>query len=336
MARPTNKHEIVEQSRSTYKALLDFIETMTTTELITPFNFTQDAKKKEAHWRRDKHLRDILIHLYEWHELLLQWIQKNQIGLKASFLPAPYNWRNYGQMNMEFLNKHQQTSLQTAYDLLCSTHERVMTCLDSFQEEELFQKDVYPWVGGTTLGSYFISTTSSHYAWALKKLKAHRKQCKLREEVYGKQLVLVSACLVGEPCRYDGGCIEDSALQELVDSGMAMMFCPEVAGGLTTPRFPCEIVPHSNPPKVINHDGIDQTDAFVKGASMALSLCKDNDINLAILKSRSPSCGSSSVYDGSFSGNLIEGEGLTAKALREAGIQVLNEEIWTATLLFNK
>lgn len=150
-----------------------------------------------------------------------------------------------------------------------------------------------------------------------------------------KPRVLISACLVGEDCRYDGGCFENNALMELIRAGVGIPFCPEVAGGLSTPRVPCEIVPHTTPPQVVNKEGVDQTEAFVKGASMAVSLCKEKNITHAILKSRSPSCGSFSVYDGSFSGSLTEGEGLTARALREAGIHVLNEENWSTSELFN-
>ena len=78
-------------------------------------------------------------------------------------------------MNVAFWNKHQGTDLESAKKMLEKSHADVMALLDTFTDDELFQKDVFPWVGGSVLGSYFISVTSSHYDWAMKKLKAHKK-----------------------------------------------------------------------------------------------------------------------------------------------------------------
>ena len=99
-------------------------------------------------------------------------------GVEKSFLPAPYNWRSYGEMNVAFWQKHQQTPLEKAIKLLHQSQEKVLTLAETFTNEELFSKSVYKWVGGSTLGSYFVSCTSSHYDWAMKKLKAHQKNCK--------------------------------------------------------------------------------------------------------------------------------------------------------------
>lgn len=178
MGRPTTKTELLEAANSNYKKLFDFTSTMTEQELQTPFNFEKDIKKKEAHWKRDKNLRDVLIHLYEWHKLLLNWVSANQKGISSPFLPAPYNWKTYGEMNMKFWKKHQDTSLEEAKKLLEQSHQEILQLADTFSDKELFTKGVFPWVGGSTLGSYFISTTSSHYDWALKKLKSHKKNCK--------------------------------------------------------------------------------------------------------------------------------------------------------------
>ena len=81
-------------------------------------------------------------------------------------------------MNVAFWQKHQQTPLEKAIKLLHQSQEKVLTLAETFTNEELFSKGIYKWVGGSTLGSYFISSTSSHYDWAMKKLKAHRKNCK--------------------------------------------------------------------------------------------------------------------------------------------------------------
>lgn len=174
MGRPTTKTDLLTAATTNYEKLIELISNLTEKELSTPFDFSNE-KKKEAHWKRDKNLRDILIHLYEWHELLLHWVHSNQNGDKKPFLPEPYNWKTYGDMNIKFWEKHQSTSLEDAKLLFQKSHSEVMKLTETFSNEELFSKGVYPWVGGSTLGSYFVSNTSSHYEWAMKKLKAHKK-----------------------------------------------------------------------------------------------------------------------------------------------------------------
>lgn len=176
MGRPATKKDLMQAARTEFINLNDFIASMTETELTTPFQF--DEKKKEAHWKRDKNLRDVLIHLYEWHQLLLQWVAANQNGEDRPFLPQPYNWRSYGTMNIMLWEKHQKTSLDNAVRQLEQSHQEVIRLAETFSNEELFSKGAFPWVGTNCLGSYFVSTTSSHYQWAIKKLKAHRRNCK--------------------------------------------------------------------------------------------------------------------------------------------------------------
>ena len=178
MSRPTTKLDLIMAAEENYKKLNSLISNLTEDELSTPFDFTKDDKKKEAHWRRDKNLRDVLIHLYEWHQLILNWVNANQNGEPKPFIPSPYNWKTYGEMNMEFWEKHQKTSLLESKEMLNKSHEAVMSLVASLTNEELFSKHVFKWVGGSTLGSYFVSATSSHYDWAIKKLKAHQKNVK--------------------------------------------------------------------------------------------------------------------------------------------------------------
>lgn len=175
MSRPTTKADLLTAAETNYEKLNALIAGLTDQELKTPFDFSGDAKKKEAHWNRDKNLRDILIHLYEWHQLLLNWVHADLNGGKEPFIPKPYNWRTYGELNVEFWKKHQDTSLDDAKSMLDRSHSEVIALAETFSNEELFSKGVYKWVGGSTLGSYFVSTTSSHYDWAMKKLKAHKK-----------------------------------------------------------------------------------------------------------------------------------------------------------------
>ena len=89
MPRPTTKNDLMIVAKESYEKLNLLISNMTSEELNTPFDFSKDKKKKEAHWRRDKNLRDILIHLYEWHKLVLNWVRFNQKGGEKSFIPEP-------------------------------------------------------------------------------------------------------------------------------------------------------------------------------------------------------------------------------------------------------
>lgn len=177
MSRPTTKDDLLNAAAESYAKLNAQIAALTERQLATPFDFSGDAKKKEAHWRRDKNLRDVLVHLYEWHQLLLSWVRANQAGQAQPFIPLPYNWKTYGDMNVEFWRRHQNTSLEQAKQMLEQSHQQVLALAGEFSNEQLFSRGVYPWVCGSPLGSYFVSTTSSHYAWALKKLKAHVKNC---------------------------------------------------------------------------------------------------------------------------------------------------------------
>lgn len=176
--RPTSKKELLSLATSNWEKMNTLISEMNGKELKTPFDFSNDEKKKEAHWTRDKNLRDILIHLYEWHQLVINWVSKNQKGVMSSFFPAPYNWKTYGELNIEFWKKHQDTSLEEASSLLNSFHSEILKLIETFDDDELFVHNLYTWVGGSTLGGYFVSATSSHYEWAIKKLKAHKKNCK--------------------------------------------------------------------------------------------------------------------------------------------------------------
>lgn len=175
MARPKTKNELLEAAGLNYDKLLKLIDSMTDIELNTEFDFSADTKKKEAHWGRDKNVRDILIHLHEWHNLLLEWVSNNKAGVRKPFLMEGYNWKTYGDMNIVFWKRNQAVSLDMALEQFKESHKKIMDTIQTMSDDELFQKNVYDWVGGSTIGSYFISVTSSHYDWAMKKIKAHRK-----------------------------------------------------------------------------------------------------------------------------------------------------------------
>ena len=140
---------------------------------------------------------------------------------------------------------------------------------------------------------------------------------------------LISACLCGQACRYDGQARPATALARLVEQGLALSICPEVDGGLPIPRTPCE----RQAGRVIDQNGQDRTQAYQAGAEHALALAQKYHITTAILKERSPSCGSSQIYDGTFSHTRIPGMGVTAELLRQNGITVHSEENYPPEIL---
>jgi uncharacterized protein YbbK (DUF523 family) len=145
---------------------------------------------------------------------------------------------------------------------------------------------------------------------------------------------VISACLVGCQCRYDGRDNKVDRFSEMVERGEAVFVCPEQLGGLSTPRPPAEIVGGTGEDvldgkaKVITVGGVDVTDQFLKGAEEALRMAKLVGAKVAVLKERSPSCGSSFIYDGSFTGHKIPGHGVTAALLKRHGIRVYSEETY--------
>lgn len=141
--------------------------------------------------------------------------------------------------------------------------------------------------------------------------------------------ILISACLLGVNCRYDATSKTIPELEELMSKHTLIPVCPEQLGGLTTPRSPAEI----KEDLVISKDSVDVTEEFIKGAEETLKIARIYNCKYAILKERSPSCGSEKIYDGTFSKNIIDGDGFTAKLLKQNGIIVIGEsEISSKTL----
>ena len=138
-------------------------------------------------------------------------------------------------------------------------------------------------------------------------------------------IYIVSACLAGVKCKYNGESNKNVTVCRLVKEGRAIALCPEVLGGLPIPRVPCEIIYNGSKREVLNRDGKDVTENFVTGAKKTLEIAKLVDAKVAILKSKSPSCGFGKIYDGTFSGRLIDGNGVTSQLLVDNGIQVYTE-----------
>lgn len=149
--------------------------------------------------------------------------------------------------------------------------------------------------------------------------------------------ILVSSCLLGEDVRYDGNnssialnpkfsFSSKELFMDILCDNEIYSFCPEVAGGLGVPRIPAEIVNNDKPFIIKNEEGADVTINFLLGAKKALDVCLEENIKVALLKANSPSCGNINVYDGTFTNNLVEGQGLTARLLKENNIEVFNEK----------
>ncbi|WP_080797035.1 GNAT family N-acetyltransferase [Arabiibacter massiliensis] len=146
--------------------------------------------------------------------------------------------------------------------------------------------------------------------------------------------IAVSSCLLGEPCRYDGRSCPDEAVRSLRDvSGVELVpLCPEELGGLPTPRMPSEIVTAERALRVVDAEGADVTDAYLAGAAKAVERAQERGCRLAVLKAKSPACGCGRIYDGAFSGTLVPGYGVAARALREAGVRTVDEVLLAACL----
>lgn len=140
--------------------------------------------------------------------------------------------------------------------------------------------------------------------------------------------IVVSACLLGQKCKYDGGDNFQEALSAFLKDHEVIAVCPEVSGGLTTPRIPCEIVNGI----VMNRKGERKDREFRLGAERCLREALERGAELAILQSRSPSCGVKEIYDGTFSGKRIKGQGVFARMLMNHGIRVIDAEDWSREL----
>lgn len=168
MARPLDKEALFSLANSQYHLLCALVASFTEEQQEGFFAFNE----------RDKTIRDIITHLYEWHQLVLEWLPKNSAGDAVPFLPAPYTWKTYPAMNIQFFEKHQATPLAKAKALLEESHHAVMKLIEPFTDEQLFTKKYYSFTGTTHLASYLISSTSSHYDWAIKTIKKYKKSLK--------------------------------------------------------------------------------------------------------------------------------------------------------------
>ena len=137
-----------------------------------------------------------------------------------------------------------------------------------------------------------------------------------------KEKILVSACLLGVDCKYSGGNNLNEKVLDYIKDYEVIPVCPEIMGGLSTPRPPSERIGD----KVLNNQGIDVTNEYTKGANETLKLAKLFNVKKALLKAKSPSCGKGKIYDGTFKGVLVTGNGVTVELLESNGIEVITEQ----------
>ena len=178
MARATTKADLTASANGQFDKMWKLIDSMSEEQQKAAFAEEMATAGKETHWSRDKNLRDVLVHLYEWHQLLLNLVKANSNDERKPFLPEPYNWKTYPAMNVGFWKKHQNTPLEEAKAKLRESHKDVMALIEQFSNDELFAKGTLAWTGTSPLGAYCVSTAASHYDWAMKKIKLHIKTSK--------------------------------------------------------------------------------------------------------------------------------------------------------------
>lgn len=165
MPRPTDKTSLLELGKSNFDKLFSLIESFTEEELNGEFNFEH----------RDRNVRDTVVHLHEWHLMMMDWYKIGMRGEKPKMPAEGYTWKTLPDLNKIIWGKYQKISLSEGIELLKTSFNEVRKLIDKHDDQELFEKKRYKWTGTTSLGAYLISSTSSHYDWAFKQLKKHKK-----------------------------------------------------------------------------------------------------------------------------------------------------------------
>jgi len=169
MSRPTNKDDLLSASDVEFSKLWELVDSMSEEQQNAMFSFED----------RDRNIRDVLTHLHEWHNMVIEW---HRVGVLEKGVPnvpgIGYTWKTLPLLNQEIWRMYQDTPLNEAKGLLNESHDAVTDLIMSHSNDDLFSRKVYEWTKSTTLGAYFIGCTSSHYDWAIKKIKMHRKSFK--------------------------------------------------------------------------------------------------------------------------------------------------------------
>ncbi|MDR0489049.1 MAG: ClbS/DfsB family four-helix bundle protein [Propionibacteriaceae bacterium] len=168
MPRPTNKEELTAAAQGGYEKLVSFIEALTPEQRIADFDFED----------RDHNVRDVLAHLTQWHRMMKRWYDEGMAGIQPKMPEEGYTWQTTAVLNQVIWERTQDVPLDQAQSELASTFDEMMNIIGSHTNEELFTKKYYKWTGTTSLGAYLVSATSSHYDWAMTKLKKALKTWK--------------------------------------------------------------------------------------------------------------------------------------------------------------
>lgn len=161
MARPKNKQELLELSEKNFEKLNDFISSLSAEGQMTEF----------PEGTMNRNIRDVLGHLHHWHLMMLDWYEVGMAGKKPDMPAKGYTWKTTSALNHEIQKQYTLTLLPKVKELLDGSHREVKALIEKHSNEELFEKKRYPWTGSTSLGAYLVSSTSSHYDWALKLIK---------------------------------------------------------------------------------------------------------------------------------------------------------------------
>ena len=171
MPRPTNKKELLELSELNLNKLLKFIDSL-------PEEIKTRAYKNDELNDRDKTVADVICHLHEWHLMMETWYKVGMSGKKPAIPAEGYTFQTLPALNHKIWGKYKGTELKKSITMFKKSHKDVMALIEKHNDDELFTKKRYEWTGTTSLGSYFISVTSSHYDWGLKTVKPLKKLVK--------------------------------------------------------------------------------------------------------------------------------------------------------------
>jgi hypothetical protein len=171
MPRPPNKQDLRELSEVNFNKLLDFIHEH-------PDDIKNKTYPHDELNDRDKTVSDVICHLHEWHVMMKNWYKVGMSGKKPAIPAEDVTWQTLPVLNHRIWDTYKGTELKKAISLFKKSHKDVMALIEKHTDDELFTKKKYPWTGTTSLGAYFISSTSSHYDWGLKTIKPLKKLIK--------------------------------------------------------------------------------------------------------------------------------------------------------------
>lgn len=168
MARPTDKKTLLDLSEKNFNKLLDFINSL-------PEEYQNKQYDNNILNDRDKTVSDVICHLHEWHLMMMNWYKIGMSGKKPVLPAEDVTWQKLPILNQRIWEKYRGVELQEGIKMVKKSHKDIMLIIDRHNDEELFTKKRYNWTGSTSLGSYLISSSSSHYDWAFKTVKSIKK-----------------------------------------------------------------------------------------------------------------------------------------------------------------